>query len=170
MADEKVKKTLDTPHGTIEWKELGGQDPQKAIALIIRELAPEELKSLNEDADRVARLIDKYVPLTKRDTDLLENLDLAFAAWLESDDSSKESAKDITRIVGAAYGRYCIERLGVRWAVIQDEHGIDIALVRENPTTRSFPFTSIQYRVEDKKSDFIYALYRSLKHIIDDAK
>ena len=81
----------------------------------------------------------------------------------------KETEEEMSRILGAAYGRYCIERLGVRWAVIKDQLGTDTALVRENPTSRGFPFTSIQYRIEDKKTDFLYALYASLKHLIENS-
>ena len=54
--------------------------------------------------------------------------------------------------------------------MVKDEHGTDVALVRENPTARSFPFTAIQYRIEDKKVDFVCALYESLAYLIDDAQ
>ena len=32
------------------------------------------------------------------------------------------------------------------------------------PETRSFPFTSVQYRIEDAKTDFIVALFRTLEY------
>lgn len=169
MAQEKIPKKIETPHGTVEWKQIN-EAGTNSIAKLVRELTPDEAKKLDEDSKRALPLIEKYVPVSKRQPDLLENLDLTFAAWLESNDPAKEKSDDIIKIIGAAYGQYCIEHLGVRWAVIKDEFGTDIALVRENPTTRSFPFSSIQYRVEDKKTNFICALYESLKHLIDDAK
>jgi hypothetical protein len=172
MAQEQTPVKVDTSHGTIEWKQTthDAKDANKDVAVVVRELTPAELNKLNSDADHASGFIAKYVAASNRNDDLLENLDLAYAAWLHSSDSKKESDKDVIQIIGAAYGRYCISRLGVRWAIIKDEYGTDTALIRENPTTRSCPFTSIQYRIEDKKTDFIYALFIALKHTIDDAK
>jgi hypothetical protein len=42
--------------------------------------------------------------------------------------------------------------------------------VAERPPTRSFPFTSVQYRIEDKKTDFVVALFRSLEHAMKTSK
>jgi hypothetical protein len=168
MASKKVPVKITTPHGTIAWKQITN-DPPAQIAAIERELTAAEFGDLARDAKNAAKLVKKYVPLDQLQDDLLLNLDLAFAAWLQSSSPRKEPAAKIVRLVGAAYGSYCITRLGMRWAVIHDEYGTDIALVRENPTARGFPFSSIQYRIEDQKSDFIYAMYASLRHLVEDA-
>lgn len=172
VAQEKKEESVDTPHGKIEWKTTtyDKKDTDKVISVVVREMTPEELQKLDSDADRATGFIERYVPEPKRDKDLLENLDLAFAAWMVSAEPGKESDKDVIQIVGSAFGRYCISRLGLHWAVIKDELGTAVALVREKPTTRSYPFSSIQYRIEDKKVDFIYALYVTLKHSIDGPK
>jgi hypothetical protein len=172
MAQEKTPVKIETSHGTIEFIKTthAQKDTDKVIAEIVREVTPEELTKLNSYADKADGFIAKYVSPGMQNKDLLENLDLAFDRWIHSSDPKKESDKEVIQLIGAAYGRYCISHLGVRWAIIKDDHGTDTALVRENPTTRSFPFTSIQYRIEDKKTDFIYGLYASLKYVIDDAK
>jgi hypothetical protein len=171
-AQATTLRTINTTHGTVTFKEVEypSKDADRHVATIVGELTVEELKKMDSDAEKAPAFIAKYVPSSRRDKDLLENLDSAFAAWLHASNTNKESAENVTRIIGAAYGRYCISHLGVRWAVAADDYGIDVALVRENPTTRSFPFSSIRYRIEDKKTDFIYALYASTKQVIDEAK
>jgi len=160
-----TQKEVETPQGKFRWKEL----PDAQIATFVRDLTPEETAALDRDADRATQFIDKYVPSGKRSGDLLENLDLAFGAWHSSRAADREAAKDIIRITGAEYGRYCIQRLRLRWAITRDDHGTDTALVRDQPPIRAFPFSSIQYRIEDDKTDFFVALYVGLKHTIDDA-
>ena len=87
-----------------------------------------------------------------------------FAAWLNSDKRDTFTSKDVIRIVGSALGFYSIQHVGVRWARVTDSYGTDISLVADKPPTRSFSFSSIQYRIADKKTDFIVALFRSLEH------
>ena len=139
MGVRATQKEIETPQGSFRWKEL----PDTKLATFVRELTPEEAAALDRDADRATQLIDKYVPPAKRHSDLLENLDAAFGAWHSSRAADRESAKDIIRITGAAYGRYCIQRLGLRWAITSDDHGTDTALLRDQPPTRAFPFSSI---------------------------
>ncbi len=148
QAQEKIPVEIETPHGTVAWKELP-RDKDGKIAKFLRELTPKELESLKSDAKQACPFVVRYAPNAKQAEHPLDEFDFAFAGWLASDDPNKESSDRVIRILGSAYGFYCIEHLGVRWAWIKDEFGEDIALVRENPTTRSFPFTSIRYRIED---------------------
>jgi len=168
MKEKKVRVEIETPHGTVRWKQITLPPPPK-VAQIVRELTSEELTQMQKDAEAATEFIRKYVA-GEQDEDVLENLDLAFASWLHSKEVPKEKDERVIRMVGAAYGRYCIDRLGLRWAVVKDERGTDMALVRENPTARSFPFSAVQYRIEDKKADFICALYESLAYSIADVQ
>ena len=164
QAQDKSSVEITTPHGTVKWKELS-QDNNE-VAQLLRELTPKELESLKSDAAQAAPFVARYAPEEQKASHPLDELDFAFAGWLASTNPKKESSQLVIRILGSAYGFYCIKHLGVRWAWIKDSLGEEIALVRENPTTRAFPFTSIQYRIEDKKTDFIYALYAGLEHMI----
>ena len=167
-AQDKIPVEIETPHGTVAWKELPREKDAK-VAQFFREVTSKELESLKSDAAQAKLFVSRYAPKGKKASHSLDELDFAFAGWLESSDPKKESTERVIRILGSAYGFYCIEHLGVRWAWIKDDFGEDIALVRENPTARGFPFTSIRYRIEDKKTDFIYALYASLEHLIKEA-
>ena len=118
------------------------------------------------DSERTPAFIASYVSLKDRTGDTLEDLDLAFAAWLKSDKRQRFAVKDVIRIVGCALGERSIERLGVHWARVTDAHGSDIALVADDLPARSYPFNSVQYRIEDNKVDFIVALFRTLEHMM----
>ena len=165
---KKTRKTVQTPQGTIEWKEWEGAKGS-GVAAVLRDLSREERASLQRDADRASDFISEYVPKHKRQNDLLEDLDAAFTAWTSSPLASRRSVEDVVRVTGSAYGHYCVQNLGFRWAVVRDEHGTATALVRDQPPTRVFPFTSIQYRIEDRKTDFLVAMYVALTHTVDKA-
>lgn len=169
VAEEKQPVQIETDHGAIRWKEAPGE-PDTGMARIVRDLTAEEKKKLDTDAEYAKELIKKYVPESERSGELLEDLDLAFAGWLRSTSTKKETKQKIISVMGAAYGRYCITHLGLRWAIARDNQGTAIALVRDDPEIISFPFSSIEYRIEDKKTDFIYALYAVLKHLIEKEK
>ncbi len=162
MADDKKLVTIQTPSGEVAFKEVNSN--QKDFYDTVSELTRDELDAVERDTKRVPAFISAFVSLDDRTGDTLEDLDLAFAAWLTSEMRDTFTSKGVVRIVGCALGAHAIQHLGVRWARVTDTHGSDIALVAEHPLTRSFPFTSVQYRIEDNKTDFIVALFRTLEH------
>ena len=163
MADDKKPVTIQTPSGEVTFKEVTIPN-QKNFNDTVTELTRDELTALERDTKRIPAFIAAFVSPEHRTGDTLEDLDLAFAAWLPSGRRDAFTADDVIRIVGCALGAHAIWHFGVRWARVTDTHGSDIALVAEHPITRSFPFTSVQYRIEDKKTDFIVALFRTLEH------
>jgi hypothetical protein len=169
MADDKKSVTIQTPSGEVTFKE-GAIPNQKNFNDTVTELTPEERAAIERDHKRIPSFIAAFVPAADRTGDVLEDLDTAFTAWLKAGKRDSFTANDVTRIVGCALGTHAIEHLGVRWARVTDTHGSDIALVAEHPITRSFPFTSVQYRIEDNKTDFIVALFRTLEHAMTTTK
>lgn len=168
MADDKKTVTIQTPSGEITWKE--SVTNKDHFDDTVTELTKDELVALERDSKRASVFIAAFVPPEHRTGNILEDLDTAFAAWLKSGQRDTFAAKDVIRVIGAALGDYDVQHLGVRWARVTDAHGSDIALVAENPLIRSFPFSSIQYRIEDNKSDFVVALFRSLEHAMISSK
>lgn len=168
MADDQEFIEIETGHGTITWKRITKPPPPR-LPQVIRELSNEELDELRENVTASLEFVQSYLTHDDLTNDMLENLDLAFARWLYSDDLEKEPEERVIRMVGAAYGQYCVDRLNVRWAIIRDDDGTDMGLIREAPVAWCFPFSSIQYRVEDRKADFICALYESFAHNIKNA-
>jgi hypothetical protein len=168
MADDLKPVTIQTPSGEITFKEKTIPD-QKEFKDTVTELTPDEQAALKQDAERALVFVSVFVACQKRTGDILEDLDSAFTAWLTSGKRDAYTDRYVIRIVGAALGAHAVKNLGVRWARVTDEYGSVMALVADAPPTRSFPFTSIEYRIEDKKTDFIVALYRTLEHSMKDA-
>lgn len=168
-AEDLKKVTIQTPGGEVSWKEevsKGKQSFDDRIEL----LSDKELAGLRRDSERAPVFIAAFVPPEHRTDNLLEDMDAAFTAWLKSGQRDKFNNEDVIRIIGAAFGNYCIQHLGLHWARVTDKQGTAVALVSDHPLTRSFPFTSVQYRIEDNKTDFIYAIYASLEQLMKDAK
>ena len=156
--------SIETPRGTVTYKERVRPDDGKFEGGL-RDPSPSEASRLQQSAEKASTFVAKYVPSGRMHTDLLENLDAAFAAWLDSTNPTRESPAEVESIVGAAFGQYCIERLPVRWAVATDPKGTEFALIGENPPSRSYPLAAVRYRIEDRKPDFIGALYEALVHV-----
>ena len=156
--------TVETPRGTVTYKELVRPDDGK-FEEGLRDLSVAEATRLLQSSEQAPAFIAKYVTAAQLQTDLLENLDTAFAAWLESPNPAKESSEQVESIVGAALGQYCIARIPVHWAVATDPQGSEFVLVGGNPPTRSYPLAAVRYRIEDRKTDFIGALYEALIHL-----
>src|SRR5260221_9922944 len=167
VADKNLL-TIQTPSGEITWKE--GVINKDHFDDTIAELTKDEHAALERDSKRAAVFIAAFVSTEHRTGDVLEDLDKAFAEWLNSGQRDTFTTNDVIRVVGSALGSYSIRHCGVRWARVTDAQGTDIALVAERPPTRSFPFTSVQYRIEDHKTDFVVALFRSLEHAMKTTK
>lgn len=157
--DQSTSKSIETPRGTVTYKE---QVSSGGFEGTLRAPSAAEAARLEDGAARASAFIARYVPSRRQQGDLLENLDRAFAAWLMSQDPNKESAQDIEWVVGAAFGQYCIERLPVRWAIGTDDKGTEVMIVGDQPRVWSYPFAAVRYRIEDRKTDFIGALYEAL--------
>jgi hypothetical protein len=169
MAADKKSVTIETPSGEVTFKEATVPN-QKDFDDKVTELTADERAAIEHDSTRIPAFIAAFVSTDHRTGDVLEDLDSAFAVWLKSGKRDSYASNDVIRIVGCALGSHAIHHLGVRWARVTDAHGSDIALVAEQPPTRSYPFTSVQYRIEDKKTDFIVALYRALEHAMKTTK
>jgi len=162
--DQLTPQVVETPRGTVTYKERVRPDDGK-FEDGQRDLSSSEASRLQQSALKAPSFIAKYVSAAQMQTDELENLDIAFAAWLNSPNPAKESPAEVESIVGAALGQFCIARLPVRWAVASDSRGTEFILVGENPPSRSYPLAAVRYRIEDRKTDFIGALYEALVHL-----
>jgi hypothetical protein len=162
--DRLPPQEIDTPRGTVMYKEHVHPDDGK-FEEGLRDASSSEAARLRQSALQAPKFISRYVPPAQLQNDELENLDLAFAAWLTSSNPAKESPAEVESIVGSALGQYCIARLPLRWAVATDSRGTEFVLVGENPPSRSYPLAAVRYRIEDRKTDFIGALYEALAHL-----
>ena len=129
MADDKKSHTIQTPSGEVAFKEVTVPG-QKKFNDTITELTPTELSALERDTKRIPTFIAAFVLPEHLTSDTLEDLDLAFAAWLRSNRRDAFTSEDVIRIVGCALGAHATQHLGVRWARVTDTHGSEITGVR----------------------------------------
>jgi len=167
MTADKKPIAIQTPSGEIAFKL--SITTKNSFDDAAAELTSGDFDTLSLAFKKAPDFIGEFVASDRFSGDILEDLDLAFAAWLKSGNRDRFTTNDVIQIVGSALGFYSISRLGVRWARVTDAHGTDIALVATNPPTRSYPFSSVQYRIEDNKTDFIVALYRTLEYNMKNA-
>ena len=161
--DQLTPKSIETPRGTVTYKELVRADGK--LEARVRDLDPSENAQLKQSAGMAPTFVAKYVPAAQRQDDVLDNLDVAFAAWLNSPVANREPAAEVERIVGAALGEYCIQRFPVRWVVAADDRGSEFMILGENPQIWSYPMAAVRYRIEDRKTDFIAAMYEAFVHL-----
>jgi hypothetical protein len=156
--------TFSTPSGDVKYR----KRRDDSLAGTVSSITNEEHAALARDADRAQDFIHSSVGLELQTGDTLQDLDLAFSVWLHSEIRTKFTDSDVVRIVGSSIGRKAVDTLGVRWARITDEHGSEIGLVAEEPDVYSYPFSSVRYRIEDRKTNFISALFEVLKKTIEE--
>jgi hypothetical protein len=76
-------------------------------------LAAEELAPIIENAELVNAFLDAFLGRAPGEH-FLDDLDDAFRAWTEANEKQGYSNEAVVEIVGAAYGRFCVETLGMR--------------------------------------------------------
>ncbi|MGI8980293.1 MAG: hypothetical protein ACR2FY_13790 [Pirellulaceae bacterium] len=162
MTTDKQPVTIQTPSGEVAFQQ--STSSKEGFDDSVTEISQGEFAKLECEINRAPAFIAEFVSSEQFTGDILEDLDLAFAEWLNSHRRDRFSTDDVIQIVGSTLGFYSISRLRVRWARVTDSRGTDIALIADTPPTRSYPFSSVQYRIEDNKTNFIVALYRALEH------
>jgi hypothetical protein len=75
------------------------------------------------------------------------------SGWVESNETVKLQS------LGVAFGDALVQELELTWVAIQDEYGIDPALICEGTSVKVFPLTSISKRIERGEVVDVYLLF-----------
>jgi hypothetical protein len=95
------------------------------------------------------------------------SLDKILLAWNQQDHSERVEPNALVNALGIAFGQYLVDRLGMSWAVVTDEHGTDMA-VRQSPLDiLIYPTVAVAKRIESAEAPFFKDLYRKLSEDID---
>ncbi|MFZ6813097.1 DUF3806 domain-containing protein [Undibacterium sp. Rencai35W] len=127
-------------------------------------LTDEELTPILENAIFVDSFFSAFLNRASSDK-FLDDLDNAFGMWTESADKKGYSDEAVIEIVGAAFGKFCVETLCMRWVRIVDEYGIAIAIQGRVKDFRSFPFDVISKRIPSGEYGFFKPVYINLQEI-----
>ncbi len=74
--------------------------------------------------------------------------------WIEPSETIKLQS------LGVTFGDALVQKLGLKWIVVEDEYGRDPALFFEGTSIITFPLTMISKRVERGENVDVYELFR----------
>ncbi len=70
-------------------------------------------------------------------------------------------------MLGAYLGNQFITEFQMEWVVVTDQFGTDYAVRAKKYEVMSFPFSSVEKRVDNNQYDFMVGIYYILKHNIE---
>jgi Domain of unknown function (DUF3806) len=129
-------------------------------------LTNDELTPIIENAALIGSFVEAFLgrPIG---TDLLEDMDAAFGAWMESQDRGGYIDEAVVEIAGAAFGAMCVDNLDMRWVRVDDHLGTAIAVQGRAKDFRGFPYAAISKRIPLGEYGFFKGIYISLQDAAD---
>jgi hypothetical protein len=96
----------------------------------------------------------------------LRDLDEVYARWYEDwvapAPEHREDPNPYINAVGIAFGQRLVDDLGLRWAVVTDEHGTEIAVHGEPGDILVFPPNLVAKRFERGEIGFLGSVYEEI--------
>lgn len=132
-------------------------EPETVVPLSDEELAP-----ILENAELVRSFLDAFLGRGTSEQ-FLDDLDEAFAAWSGASEKKDYTNEAVVEIVGAAFGAFCAETLGMRWIRLTDADGTAIAIQGLTKDFRGFPYHAISKRIPSGEYGFFKPIYISLQ-------
>jgi len=133
-----------------------------AVEESVNPLSDDQARAIEENASLAVDFV-RASGVTPAEALTLDDLDCAFANWLQGDDDRGYSAEAVVELLGAAFGQLCVEKLYMRWVTIEDAHGTVIALQGREMDFRGFPYHSIEKRIADRETGFFRAVFVALQ-------
>jgi hypothetical protein len=84
-------------------------------------------------------------------------------------DLFKSNAYEL-QCLGAALGDAFVQELHMEWVVIEDEHGIDFAVLMPGTSIMLFPLTMISKRIERGEQVDVFDMFNSIAAQIEELK
>jgi len=128
----------------------------------VTQLTGAEIEPIHSNAALASSLFEQFN--VDSSSDLLDKLDKAFESWLYASDRFGYLDEDIIEILGAAFGNYCNETLGMKWIKVSDQYGVSVAIDGIEFEFRGFPYDSIRKRITDSEHTFFRGIYVALAH------
>lgn len=93
----------------------------------------------------------------------LETLAATFSRWAASPGDQRQDANAVVLALGTAFGQHLVDGLGLRWVIVSDEHGTDIAVHGQPGDMLMFPISSTAKRCETGDFGFFPLLYAAMR-------
>ena len=128
----------------------------------IQEPNPSELEWINDNLRMAHGLVAHYLRVEVKPPADPESLDLAYGAWF-SLWREKEDPNPSINAFGAAFGQYLVENLDMKWAVVTDELGTEMAIHGQPGDVLMYPPNLVAKRFEKRETQFFDPIYRDLE-------
>jgi Domain of unknown function (DUF3806) len=122
---------------------------------VISEPNEAELAWVREYVDATAGFAEQFGVAEGRPG--VDELDALWAAWLPN--AAPEDANAVVHMIGFSFGQHLVDDFGLRWVVVSDEHGTEMAVHREAGDVLVFPANLVAKRWETRHTGFLRPLY-----------
>lgn len=140
----------------------------KPVAETVHVLTDEEVRPLRENAAYGIEFLKAFGAHSGTDW-TLEDLDAAFASWLNAPDRRGYTDEAVIELLGAMFGHYCNSQLNMRWIKLTDQDGTTLAVDGVLKEFRGFPYQTISKRIADWEHGFFRPVFSLLKRSEEEA-
>jgi Domain of unknown function (DUF3806) len=116
-------------------------------------LTPAEDEWVSTQLAIAAELARAYTGETE-DPPNLERLDETWMAWQNDTDPEKTGPNTVVNALGVALGAHIIPALGLRWTIVTDAYGTDLAVYGEQNNVTFFPANMVSKRLAENEPIF----------------
>jgi hypothetical protein len=131
-------------------------------------LTAEEEALLQTQLDGAKKFVDAFSPDDAAEPLSVGALDRAFAEWLSAGATDPSQITAAINAVGAAFGQFLIQGLGLRWVMVSDANGTEAAVhgLPGKGDVLIFPQSLVAKRYEKREMYFLVRSYHSISQHI----
>lgn len=127
-------------------------------------VSAERVNKFQEDANRARGFLNTYLGEVRSPT--LKDYDEAFTRWQKSSDR-RYSESEVINILGSYLGETLINDFQMEWVAVSDELGKSYAVRHRSLELISYPFSSVEKRIDSGTSGFLWNIYYTVKDGLD---
>jgi len=132
-----------------------------AVKQTIEPLNEDEIAWVAQNLKLAKTIVGTHIPGAQATLEP-RSLDNAFLGWSEKDQGETVDANTLVNALGIAFGQYLVDRLGMRWVVVSDEAGTDLAVHGSPGDILIFPTSAVAKRVASGEGPFFEELSRRM--------
>ena len=154
---------VSTPDGSFQAQKSNVEQTQQTISAIDSGV----LAAIDQNASLGPMFVREFLALDGDPS--LQDFDEAFRLWQSAfakGDTDIEG-RTVVDIFGSILGNKLAEDLNMEWVTVSDEYGTDYAVVHRDLQVFSYPFSTVQKRVDSMEYGFMNNVYYMVKQMIE---
>lgn len=131
----------------------------------IEQLTDKEQQWLASQLESAAKFVAAFAPQEADVPPTLSALDQAFAAWLATNERDTDVINSTVNCIGAAFGQFLVDGIGLNWVIATDEHGSDLAVygLPGKGDVLVYPANFVAKRWERGETRFLESAYEQIE-------